>query len=75
MRCPACGKEMDAGYMYVRGLGGSLYWSKSKDTRFVSRRGLDQIDLGRLSLARAAAQAVLNAHRCESCGTVAFKGF
>lgn len=64
---------MESGFMYVRGLGGSLFWSKAKDTRFFSRRGLEQIDLGRLSLTSTAAQAVLGAARCRSCATIAFK--
>jgi len=73
MKCPACGKDMDAGFMYVRGLGGALYWSKSKDARFFSRRGLEQIDLSRLSLRGTSAQAVLDAARCPSCAVIAFK--
>lgn len=59
--------------MYVRGFGGSLLWSKRGDTRFFSRRGLEIIDLGRLSQTRTGAQAVLPAARCPSCATLAFK--
>ena len=73
MKCPSCGKEMEPGFLYVRGLGGSLFWSVAKDTRFFSRRGLEQIDLGRLSLTRTAAQAVLSAARCYSCATITFQ--
>ena len=47
--CPECRNEMEAGYLYVRGLGGSLFWGPTKDVRFYSRRDLMQIDLGKLS--------------------------
>ena len=64
---------METGFMYVRGLGGSLFWSLAKDTRFFSRRGLEQVDLGRVSLVGTAAQAVLSAARCRTCATITFK--
>ena len=73
MKCPSCGKEMELGFMYVRGLGGSLFWSETKDTRFFSRRDLEQIDLGRLSLTGTSAQAILSATRCRPCALIAFK--
>jgi len=73
MKCPSCSKEMEPGFIYVRGIGGSLFWSKNKDTRFFSRRELEQIDLGKLSLTGIGAQAVLGAVRCSSCAIIAFK--
>jgi hypothetical protein len=66
---------MEKGYLYVRGLGGSLFWGMKKDTRFYSRRELQQIDLGKLSLIRPAAQAVLDAAKCPRCGMISFKAF
>ncbi len=74
MKCSSCGKDMESCFMYVRGFGGALFWAKTKDTRFFSRRGLEQIDLTRLSVGRTGTQAVLNAARCPSCATIAFKG-
>jgi hypothetical protein len=73
MKCPSCSKDMQPGFMYVRGLGGSLFWSETKDTRSFSRRGLEQIDLSRLSLTSTAAQAVFSAARCRPCSLIAFK--
>ena len=73
MKCPSCGQDMEPGYIYVRGIGGSLFWSKSKNTRFFSRKGLEQIDLSKVSVTGIGAQAVLNASRCEPCSTVTFK--
>ena len=75
MKCPDCGNEMERGYLYVRGFGGSLYWSTKKDTSFFSRRGLQQIDLSKTSVVSPAAQAVLEAGKCAGCGTVHFKAF
>ena len=71
--CPECRNEMEAGYLYVRGLGGSLFWGPTKGVRFYSRRDLMQIDLGKLSAIRPAAQAVLPAGKCSKCGMVSFK--
>jgi hypothetical protein len=54
-------------------LAARFFWSEDKDTGFLSRRNLEQIDLGRLSVAGTGAQAVLNATRCRSCALIAFK--
>lgn len=75
MMCPECKSEMQAGYLYVRGVGGSLFWGATKDVSFFSRGGLAQIDLGTLSASRPATQAVINASKCTTCGTVSFKAF
>jgi uncharacterized protein DUF6487 len=75
MKCPQCANEMEKGYLYVRGLGGSLFWGTKKDTRFYSRRELQPIDLSKLSLTRPAAQAVLDAAKCARCGVISFKAF
>ena len=73
MKCPSCGENMEMGFLYVRGVGGSLFWSETEDTGFYSRRNLEQIDLAKLSATGTAAQAVLNAARCRPCGLFAFK--
>ncbi len=73
MTCPECRNGMEAGYLYVRGFGGSLFWGTRKDARFYSRRELMQIDLGKLSAIRPAAQAVLPAGKCGKCGMISFK--
>jgi hypothetical protein len=64
---------MEPGFLYIRGFGGSLFWSRSSDVPFYSRRGLDQIDLARLSTGGTATQAVVAATRCHTCFTVVFK--
>ena len=73
MTCPECKNEMEAGYLYVRGFGGSLFWGTTKDARFYSRRDLMQIDLGKLSVIQPRAQAVLLAGKCSKCRMVSFK--
>lgn len=73
MTCPECKNEMDAGYLYVRGVGGSLFWGTKNDVRFYSRGDLTQIDLGKLSGTRPATQAVIPANKCGTCGVISFK--
>ncbi len=75
MKCPECGNEMEKGYLYVRGLGVALYWGTQGDTSFLSRKGLQQIDLSKTSVVSPAAQAVLKAGKCAACGTLHFKAF
>lgn len=72
MNCPDCDGEMQNGGLYVRGFGGSLFWSPQKDIGFVSRKGLEQIDLSEVSLTPTAGQAVLDSWRCNGCGWIAF---
>ncbi len=66
---------MEKGYLYLRGLGGSLFWGTKKDIRFFSRRELELIDISKISLIRPAAQAVLAAAKCPGCGMIAFQAF
>ena len=73
MLCPSCKKDMESGFLYVRGFGSALFWSGAGDTGFLSRRGLDQIDLTNLSVTGTGAQAVLAAARCPACTMIAFK--
>jgi hypothetical protein len=73
MKCPACNNEMEPGFLYVRGFGGSLFWSNSKETGFFSRKDLEQVDLSKLSVTGTAIQGVLAAFRCSSCKYVLFK--
>jgi hypothetical protein len=72
MKCPSCVEEMEEGFLYLRGLGGSLFWSEHSDTGFFSRQNLEQIDLGQVSITGTAAQAVLKAARCRRCNLIAF---
>ncbi len=72
MNCPSCDKEMENGGLYVRGLGGSLFWSVKKSIPWFSRRDLNQIDLSKMSLTRTGAQAVIESWRCR-CGLITFK--
>lgn len=73
MTCPECKNEMDAGYLYIRGAGGGLFWGTTKDVGFYKREGLTQIDLDKVSVTRPATQAVIPATRCSTCGMLAFK--
>ncbi len=73
MNCPACSAKMGEGFIYVRGIGGSLFWSKSKTVSFFSRKELEQVDLTKLSVTPTGMQAVLEACRCPSCGVLAFR--
>lgn len=73
MNCAECGKEMEPGFVYVRGMGGSLFWSTDGDVRFPSKRGLEQLDLSKLSTTSIGAQAVVSASRCTQCGVVSFQ--
>jgi len=73
VKCPSCGADLKTGFLYLRGIGGSLFWSTQKDVALLSRRGLEHIDLNRLGLAGAGGQTILDAHRCPSCSTIVFK--
>jgi len=72
MKCQNCDKEMTSGYMYHRGLGVSLHWATSKDVSILSRGGLEQMDLGKMSVVGSGIQAIVEALRCNDCGIVAF---
>jgi hypothetical protein len=75
MTCPECKNEMDAGYLYIRGAGGALFWGAKKDVTFYKREGLTQIDLDKVSASRPATQAVIPATKCSASGIVSFKAF
>jgi hypothetical protein len=70
--CPSCSTALEKGFVYVRGIGGSLFWSPRGSTPFFSRKDLKQIDLGKLSITRTGGQAILNAWRCPSCHLIVF---
>ena len=72
MNCPSCNIAFEKGFVYVRGFGGSLFWSTSGTTRFFSRKKLEQINLDELSTVRIGGQAVVPAWRCPSCHLIAF---
>ena len=46
MTCPECKKEMDAGYLYIRGAGGALFWGITKDVGILHARGPDPAEFG-----------------------------
>ena len=64
---------MDSGFLYVRGVGGSLFWSRTDTTGFLSHRDLEPIDLSRLSPGGTGTQAIVSAARCARCGLLAFQ--
>lgn len=72
MKCPKCDNPFEDGFLYMRGIGGSLFWSRTDSTRFFSRKNLSQLDLGRLSKTPVGGQAVLPAYRCSHCGMAMF---
>jgi hypothetical protein len=73
MKCPACERTLVNGFLYVRGVGGALFWGAAADVGFLSRKGLEQIDLTALSVTGTGTQAVIEAARCEGCGVIAFR--
>jgi hypothetical protein len=64
---------MERGYLYVRGFGAALLWSDRNDVSAVSRRGMEQIDLAKVSVSTSRQQAVLHGYRCADCGEIQFK--
>ena len=74
MKCSRCDDDMENGALYLRGFGGSLSWSVNKDVRFLSKKTLEQIHLGKLSITGSAnSQAVIDGWRCPKCKIVAFE--
>jgi hypothetical protein len=73
MRCPSCDGVLGEGFLYVRGFGGALFWGSAKDVGFLSRQGLEQIDLDAASVTGTGTQAVLEGWRCDRCKMVAFR--
>jgi len=73
MNCPSCTSQLEKGFLYVRGIGGSLFWSTSGSTNFISKKDLEQLDLERISTTSTGAQAVLPAFHCTDCGIIVFE--
>jgi hypothetical protein len=73
VKCPACSADLSEGFLYVRGIGGALFWSKSGTASFLSRESLEQVDLRKASVRPIGAQAVLPAWQCEKCGLFVFR--
>ena len=73
MKCPACDGGLEQGFMYVRGIGGALFWGRTKESGFLSRKGLEQIDLNAASVTGTGMQAVLEAWRCDDCKILVFR--
>ena len=72
MKCPACDTELVGGFLYVRGIGASLYWSEKGDASLLSKKELEQIDLSKISRTPTGNQAVVPAWRCGECDLVMF---
>ena len=73
MNCSECNNEMEKGFLYFRGFNAALLWSDRSDTSAVSRRGMDQIDLSKISANPSRQQAVIHGYRCSDCGEVHFR--
>jgi len=72
MKCQNCDKEMTGGFIYLRGLGVSLHWATSKDISILTRKGLERMDLGKMSVVGIGKQAIIEALRCDACQKVTF---
>ena len=72
-QCPTCEGPLEAGFVYVRGISTALFWSQRGDTGLLSRQGLEQIDLGKISTTGTGGQAVIEAWHCPACNLVCFK--
>ena len=65
---------MENGALYLRGFGVSLFWSTNKAVKLLSKKELEQIHLGKLSITGSAnAQAVINSWRCPNCKAVSLE--
>ncbi len=73
MNCSVCNVEMEQGALYVRGMFTSLLWSTRKDASFLSKKGLDLIDLGEISVTPTGTQAVIESARCPICAAITFR--
>ena len=73
LTCPVCATTLEKGHLYVRGIFASLHWSTRGDTRVLSRKNLEQIDLSRISSTPAGGQAVINAWLCPACNLLSFR--
>lgn len=74
MKCSNCDNEMAHGALYLRGFAGSLAWSTNQEVGFLSKKDLQQINLGKLSMTGSAAtQAIIESWRCQSCDLVSFQ--
>jgi len=73
LKCPSCGTNLEPGFLYVRGVGGALFWSEHGDTGMMSRKNLEQIQLDKISISGTGAQAVIEAGRCPDCDFVCFR--
>ena len=73
MKCSKCDHDMENGALYLRGFGASLFWSAKTDVNFLSKKGIEQIHLGKLSITGSAnSQAVIDSWRCPTCKIVSF---
>ncbi len=73
LNCPACERNLEQGFLYVRGIGSALFWSEHGDTGMMSRKNLEQIMLDKISTTGTGAQAVIEAWRCPDCEIISFR--
>ena len=74
MKCSNCDCDMESGALYLRGLFSSLFWSANKEVKLLSKKELEQIHLGNLSITGSAnTQAVINSWRCPKCKAILFE--
>lgn len=73
LRCPSCETILEPGFLYLRGIGGALFWSEHGDTGMFSRKNLEQVQLDKISITGTGGQAVIEAWRCPDCDFVCFR--
>lgn len=71
--CPFCSDPLEDNYLYVRGVAAALFRSTRPDVGLLSRSGLTQIDLAKISPKGTGAQAVIKSLYCDNCGALCFK--
>jgi hypothetical protein len=71
--CPFCASPMATEYLYLRGIGGALHRSDRPDVGLFSRKGLEQINLDKISRTPAGTQVVLDTLHCSACDAICFQ--
>jgi len=73
LKCPACERLLDPGFLYLRGIGAALFWSERGDTGMMSRKNLEQIELDKISTTGTGGQVVIKAWHCPDCEFISFR--
>ncbi len=67
MKCPACGRDMEAGTLFVNGgVTQNAYWRRS---------GVKEKPLGEKIISTHISPTVLTGFRCRGCGSFFFQSY